>query len=278
MQDVNDTTDQKTDYGLQCRACGCRHFRVIYTRRTWGNRIMRRRECRHCGMLLAPGGSSTCVCSFSYKTSLALIPVERHERWGIYLTGPELGQGTGSAWKGAEKIVGRPADFSVLRLNLNAPGDHYDKTGGGNFLAWPQATRSGKGFIVVPVKGTDDAAGFRLNSDFTPIAGTARPWIYASGLTGELKLGILGTQRKKYSVRLHFMEPEPLQEGGRVLDVKINGKIVLAQFDIAAEAGAPRRAVVKEVEGIGPCTTIELTLRRVSGKPPLLCGIEVIPP
>jgi len=35
--------------GLECRHCGCRHFRVIYTRPTWGGRIMRRRECRHCG-------------------------------------------------------------------------------------------------------------------------------------------------------------------------------------------------------------------------------------
>ena len=39
-------TDQR---GLQCRHCGCRHFRVVYTRATWGSRIMRRRECRHCG-------------------------------------------------------------------------------------------------------------------------------------------------------------------------------------------------------------------------------------
>ena len=35
--------------GLACRYCGCGHFHVIYTRPTWGGRIMRRRECRHCG-------------------------------------------------------------------------------------------------------------------------------------------------------------------------------------------------------------------------------------
>jgi len=35
--------------GLACRHCGCKHFRVVYTRPTWGGRIMRRRECRHCG-------------------------------------------------------------------------------------------------------------------------------------------------------------------------------------------------------------------------------------
>ena len=35
--------------GLQCRYCGCKHFRVVYTRPYWGSRIMRRRQCRHCG-------------------------------------------------------------------------------------------------------------------------------------------------------------------------------------------------------------------------------------
>lgn len=28
---------------------GCAHFRVLYTRRAWGGRLLRRRECRHCG-------------------------------------------------------------------------------------------------------------------------------------------------------------------------------------------------------------------------------------
>jgi len=37
------------DRGLVCRGCGCRHFRVIYTRPVRGGKIMRRRECRNCG-------------------------------------------------------------------------------------------------------------------------------------------------------------------------------------------------------------------------------------
>jgi len=188
-----------------------------------------------------------------------------------------LGQGTGSAWKGAEKIAGRPLDFSQLRLNLNAPGDHYDKTTGGNFLAWPQATRSGKSFIVVPVEGDDEAAGFRFNSDFTPMAGTTRPWIYSSGPTGEINLKVLGVEPKAYRVLLHFMEPEQLQKGVRVFDVLINGKKVLAQLDIVGETDTADKALVKEAKGIGPSTTVEFLLKRVSGKPPLLCGIELIP-
>jgi len=228
------------------------------------------------GILLAPEGAATCTCSFNYKTSLALIPVQRDENWGIHRQGPELGQGIGSAWKGAEKIVGRPADFRELRINLNAPGDHYDKTTGGSFLAWPQVTRSGKGFLVLPVQGTDDASGFRFNSDFTPITGTERPWIYSSGLAGEVELKIMGTEERKYRAVLHFMDPEQVRPGERVFDVLINGKKVLPQLDIVRETGAPHRALAKEVRGIAPCTTIELALKSVSGKAPLICALETI--
>ena len=39
----------RDERGLACRKCGCRHFRVDYTRPAWGGRLIRRRECRHCG-------------------------------------------------------------------------------------------------------------------------------------------------------------------------------------------------------------------------------------
>jgi transcriptional regulator NrdR family protein len=35
--------------GIECPRCGCRHFRVIYTRAAWGGGLRRRRECRYCG-------------------------------------------------------------------------------------------------------------------------------------------------------------------------------------------------------------------------------------
>lgn len=35
--------------GLACPKCGCEHFRVVYTRRALGGKIVRSRECRHCG-------------------------------------------------------------------------------------------------------------------------------------------------------------------------------------------------------------------------------------
>jgi len=34
--------------GIECPSCGCMNFRVLYTRRSIGGRILRRRECRNC--------------------------------------------------------------------------------------------------------------------------------------------------------------------------------------------------------------------------------------
>jgi len=35
--------------GLTCPKCGCSHFEVVYTRSAIGGKIVRRRQCRHCG-------------------------------------------------------------------------------------------------------------------------------------------------------------------------------------------------------------------------------------
>jgi hypothetical protein len=35
--------------GLVCPGCGCRDFRVVYTRPKPDGKILRRRRCRHCG-------------------------------------------------------------------------------------------------------------------------------------------------------------------------------------------------------------------------------------
>lgn len=35
--------------GLVCPKCGCQHFRVKYTRPGLDGKVVRNRECRHCG-------------------------------------------------------------------------------------------------------------------------------------------------------------------------------------------------------------------------------------
>ena len=50
MDAPTESADNKSEKrGLECPRCGCQHFRVLYTRRAWGGRLLRRRECRYCG-------------------------------------------------------------------------------------------------------------------------------------------------------------------------------------------------------------------------------------
>lgn len=46
---MKETTINPDGRGIACPICGCRHLRVIYTRRALGGKLVRRRECRFCG-------------------------------------------------------------------------------------------------------------------------------------------------------------------------------------------------------------------------------------
>jgi len=50
--DQHGAASERAERGIECPRCGCRHFHVLYTRRSIGGRIQRRRECRHCGYRL----------------------------------------------------------------------------------------------------------------------------------------------------------------------------------------------------------------------------------
>ncbi|MFC1452834.1 PQQ-binding-like beta-propeller repeat protein [Verrucomicrobiota bacterium] len=82
---------------------------------------------------------------------------------------------------------------------------------------------------------------------------------------------------RSYTVRMHFSEPEEAKAGERVFEIKIQGELVAAGFDIAAESGGPGKAVVKEFTGI-PATwdmTIEFVPRSGSSEP-VINGLEIL--
>ena len=51
MNSTPSPANDRADSGVVCRHCGCRHLPVYYTRHQNG-RILRLRECRHCGRRL----------------------------------------------------------------------------------------------------------------------------------------------------------------------------------------------------------------------------------
>jgi hypothetical protein len=85
----------------------------------------------------------------------------------------------------------------------------------------------------------------------------------------------------RYTVRLHFAEPDDVQPGQRVFDVRLNGAVVLSDFDIVKEAGARYTAVVREFQGIEATGLLQVELvpkskEKKSRTTPIISGLEVV--
>jgi outer membrane protein assembly factor BamB len=251
------------------------------------------------GLLLAPEGSSTCSCGYNYKTSLAMYPVNRTEDWSLYLT--DYADSNNARFARARKdksirvtgihnSLGRSGDWKVrppepieemryLRLNMGTLGDRVDE----EKRLWQGYPRNKEtsletlNLVKPPVVSSKPQERFAWNADWRKVAETSNPWLYASGLSGAttytVQLAPGGAHR--YSVVLHFCEPETKTAGQRVFDVVIQGKKVLESFDIVKEAGAPDTALVQTFKGIAAEKAITIELLPVNGAP-LLCALEIL--
>jgi hypothetical protein len=82
----------------------------------------------------------------------------------------------------------------------------------------------------------------------------------------------------RFTVRLHFAEPDDVRPGDRRFDVLLQGKPVLTGFDIAREAGGVRKALVRTFKGIAAGDAVMVEVRSAAGcaRPPVLGGVELI--
>lgn len=86
--------------------------------------------------------------------------------------------------------------------------------------------------------------------------------------------------KRPYTVKLHFCELDDVPPGGRTFDVKLQGQLVLEDFDVAKAAGGPRAAISKAFHGVmaGKELVVELvpkTARPTETSVPILNAIEV---
>ncbi|MBR6389304.1 MAG: hypothetical protein IKS15_04210 [Opitutales bacterium] len=97
---------------------------------------------------------------------------------------------------------------------------------------------------------------------------------------------LAGAPGSKYRVRLHFAEQsEDKVAGRRAFDVKINGKVVLKDYDVARAAGGVRRGVIEEIDGVSSDENGNVVIEFLGGqfrskdeaRDPQICGIEVLP-
>ena len=85
-----------------------------------------------------------------------------------------------------------------------------------------------------------------------------------------------------FKVKLGFAALPGDRAGSRVFDVRLNGKTVLKDFDMAAEAGGENAPVIKEFTNIEADRAIQIEFVPKDGQVltdanvPVLCGVEVV--
>ncbi len=139
-------------------------------------------------------------------------------------------------------LVAYAADKFTLRVNAGSSEAYKDKAG----QVWQADKEYKKGGGFGFLGGGNVDRGTELK-----IAGTEHPRLYQTerygmeGFKAEVPNG-------KYTVRLHFAETyeDIANDGPRVFDVKLQGQLVLKDFDVQKTAGAVQKAVVKEFKGI----------------------------
>jgi len=171
-----------------------------------------------------------------------------------------------------------------LAINLGAAGDRRDAAG----KLWLGYPRPG-GSLVLPLKldtaFVSDGSFSARSAAYTPIAGTEEPWLFTSAARGLTRCAIpllgAGDGLAVYRVRLAFADPDNDRPGARVFDVKLQGKTVLKNFDIAAAAGGRDKAIFRDFRGIEVADKLAIELVSTSRKPalqeaPILQALEVV--
>jgi outer membrane protein assembly factor BamB len=204
------------------------------------------------GLLSMQEASSGCTCSYSLRTTVVLKnkPQKGHAEWAVFIS------------QAATKPV------SHMAINFGAPGDMRAKDGTVWFGYPRPRTNVGQGafrnygikFNLAEV-GTIEV----IQRDWRgrTFVGTDKPWVFTSGLKGMTKFSVPLLEKGakgKYTVRLGFTPLPGDRVGGRVFDVKLQGKTVLKNFDVAKAAGGVGRVVVREFKDVEVTGNLQVEL------------------
>ncbi len=218
------------------------------------------------GMMIKPPHAIGCKCEVSMPFTVALAQVPQQ---------PAVPQTF--AQPGTELPVRH------LHLDLGGTGERRDHEG--NLWVIP---RPGEHLLLLQFNATptfeEQGGPVRRSGNYTPIANTKRPFLFASALRGMKDCLIPVTTPEagpfRYRVRLGFSALPGDQPGQRVFDVLLNGKPVLRDFDIMKESGQSDYAVWKEFEiEIAKDLTIALTSKTGTGsvdRMPLISAAQVL--
>ena len=229
-----------------------------------------------CGLLLSPEASAGCTCSFPIRGSMVLKrKPKRQQPWTVYVTPGEL----------------RPV--RQLAINLGAVADMKAEDGT-VWFGYPNPNTSS--FSHFPNYGVK----FDLKEEILPgigyfrrdfkgqtIDGTDKPWLFTSGCVGFRRCRIplidptAGQRPAVYTVRLGFRNLAGDRPSQRVFDIRLQGRTVDENCDIAQSTGVADGATVRAFRGIKVDDTLLLELvpkvtQPTDASAPVLNCIEIV--
>jgi len=224
------------------------------------------------GLVLFPEASAGCTCSYPVRSTVVLKPKAKRQRVFPFMV-----------------QHGAMTPVAHMAVNFGAPGDRRDDSGT-LWTAYPHPPNNsfhtyGLDFKL-DMEFIERPDFFCKSAEGAPIDGTALPWVFSSGCRGlsDLEIPLLdeGQGPGTYTVRLYFNDTENIGVKQRTFSVKLQGKKVLDDFDIIAEAGgAPGTAVVKEFTGIKVDENLRVQFVPKKGdlldrQMPVINGIEIV--
>ncbi|MAE44285.1 MAG: hypothetical protein CMF63_04760 [Magnetovibrio sp.] len=207
------------------------------------------------GVLNAPDYTSTCVCSYQNKTSLALVHSPDVEMW------------TFSAIE--------PSNDPVKKVGINfaAPGDRTDENGT-LWLDFPPAGGPSPNLSIETKP--NDVQYYRRHASH--IKKGPLKWVTASGAKGlkTIKIKLNNDTPLPYTVRLFFADPEPGSKTNYKFDIDMQNKKLIKNFNLAQEAKTPYTTIIKEFKNIKIANELKITLTPPNPKAQtIIAGIEL---
>ena len=208
------------------------------------------------GLLNVPYFYDGCTCSYPLPVGFSMIPMpESFEQW--------------SSWGETDL---EPNSIIRIGMNLGAPGDRMARNG----TLWLDYPSIGGPSPKVRVLTTPEHPQYRYRHSLWMKNTEPHPWVCASMAEGLEQLTLQDIKPGTYQVRLYFAEIDDLREGDRIQTVRINGRVVLRDFDIVAEAGAPMTGILRTFDHVEMDGTLRLELRSTAGST-AISGIELSP-
>ena len=219
---------------------------------------------------LLPGEAKTLTLEATLPSGAA--PIVLIDGWNVTVVpAPGLAPNDAALALGSPAPPARTDAAHPLRISCGGGGDR------GGFYAFGAAPTTGNGFVA----DTDYTGGEvkTVGEAIDVHAANAAPQaVYQSERWGVCSYTLPVTPGKTYLVRLHFAETTFDAAGKRQFAVDLNGKRVLTDFDVFAEAGGKDKAVVRDFPGVRPDAggNVVVAFTKGAADLPKISGIEVV--